>query len=128
MVGLAGCSTPQPVLYPNSHFRTVGQGQAERDIGDCGRLAKAAGARGELDGTQRAATSTAIGGAAGAATGAAGGAVVGSAGRGAAVGAATGATAGLMRSIFSRKQPSQAYRNYVDRCLEERGYESMGWD
>jgi hypothetical protein len=118
----------EPVLYPNAHLKTVGQGQAEHDIADCGRLAKAAGARGELDDTQRAATSTAIGGAAGAATGAAGGAVVGSAGRGAAVGAASGATAGLMRSIFSREQPSQPYRNYVDRCLEERGYESMGWD
>ena len=54
--------------------------------------------------------------------------MVGSAGRGAAVGAASGATAGLMRPIFSREQPSQAYRNHVDRCLEERGYESMGWD
>ena len=31
---------------------------------------------------------------------------------------------------FGQKQGAakKAYRNYVDRCLEERGYESMGWD
>ncbi|MEM9441730.1 MAG: glycine zipper family protein, partial [Pseudomonadota bacterium] len=76
----------------------------------------------------RAARDTAIGGAAGGATGAVGGAILGNAGRGAAFGAATGATAGLVRSIFSRPQPSGAYKNFVDRCLRERGYEPVGWD
>jgi hypothetical protein len=73
-------------------------------------------------------SNTAVGGAAGGVTGAVGGAVLGSAGRGAAFGAATGATAGLMRSIFSRPQPSGAYKAFVNRCLAERGYEPVGWD
>jgi hypothetical protein len=33
-----------------------------------------------------------------------------------------------MRSIFSRPQPSGAYKNFVDRCLRERGYEPVGWN
>jgi hypothetical protein len=34
-----------------------------------------------------------------------------------------------MRSVFGGGgEPSQAYRNVVDRCLRERGYEPAGWD
>ena len=72
--------------------------------------------------------SGAVGGAIGGATGAVGGAILGRPGTGAALGAATGATAGLMRSLFRRDEPSQAYRGFVDRCLRERGYDPVGWE
>src|ERR687892_90021 len=68
------------------------------------------------------------GGAIGGAAGAAGGAIAGAPGTGAAIGAASGAAAGLVRSLFRSDRPTQAYRNVVDRCLRERGYEPVGWD
>jgi hypothetical protein len=126
--GLGGCAGPSPVLYPNSHYQTVGQATAERDIADCRRVADQAGAdRGSGQG-EAAAGSTVAGGAIGGAAGAAGGAVAGAPGTGAAIGAASGAAAGFVRSLFRSDGPSQAYRNVVDRCLRERGYEPVGWD
>jgi hypothetical protein len=125
---LGGCAGPSPVLYPNSHYQAVGQSTAENDIAACRRLADQAGAdRGSGQG--KAAAGGAIGGGAiGGAAGAAGGAVAGAPGTGAAIGAASGAAAGLVRSLFRSDGPSQAYRNVVDRCLRERGYEPVGWD
>lgn len=129
MVLLAACAGPKPILYPNDHLRAVGQASAEQDIAQCRQIADQAGASAGSGQAGRAAGRTAAGGAIGGATGAAGGAILGHAGTGAAVGAATGATAGLMRSIFSGGGgPSAAYRNVVDRCLRERGYEPMGWE
>lgn len=128
LLPLTACSAPNPVLYPNARLNELGQAQANRDIEACKQLAASGGANPASGQAERSAKNTAVGGAAGAATGAVGGAVLGSAGRGAAFGAATGATAGLMRSIFSRPQPSGAYKNFVDRCLRERGYEPVGWD
>jgi Glycine-zipper domain len=126
---LAGCaSAPKPILYPNERLKAVGQAQADQDIAECRELARDAGASAGSDNTSRAAGNTAAGGAIGGATGAVGGAILGNAGTGAAVGAATGATAGLMRSIFSGGGgPSPAYRNFVDHCLRERGYDPVGW-
>lgn len=126
---LAGCSSaPNPVLYPNARLNDVGQRGANRDIAACKQMAADGGANPAPDQVGRAARKTATGGVAGGATGAVGGAVLGNAGRGAAFGAATGATAGLMGSIFSRPQPSGAYKAFVDRCLREKGYEPIGWD
>lgn len=123
---LSGCASHSPVLYPNAHLARVGQAQAERDIAECKQLAGqyiASGAVGSVAG------STAAGGGTGAAIGAAGGAVRGNAGAGAGVGvgAATGAAAGFLRGLFRTSEPSPAYRNFVDRCLRERGYEPVGW-
>jgi Glycine-zipper domain len=127
---LASCAAgPKPILYPNERLKAVGQAQADQDIAECRELAADAGASAGSDNTRRAAGNTAAGGAIGGAAGAAGGAILGNAGTGAAVGAATGATASLMRSIFSGGGgPSPAYRNFVDQCLRERGYDPVGWE
>ncbi len=129
-LALGACSSgPRPVLYPNEQLQGVGQAQAEQDIAECRAVADSAGASEGASDARRAAGSTAVGGAVGGATGAVGGAILGRPGTGAAVGAATGATAGLLRSIFGGGGgPSAAYRNVVDRCLRERGYEPMGWE
>jgi len=129
-LALGACASgPQPVLYPNQQLQAVGQAQAEQDIAECRALAESAGASEGTSDARRAAGSTAAGGAVGGATGAVGGAILGAPGTGAAVGAATGATAGLLRSMFrGGSGPSAAYRNVVDRCLRERGYEPMGWE
>lgn len=124
---LAGCAAPKPILYPNAHYQSVGADAAERDIEECKELAKDAGATPSQGKTGQVAGNTVAGGAVGAAAGAVGGAVVGHPGRGAMVGSASGATAGFLRGLFRRSPSSQAYVNYVNRCLKERGYEPTGW-
>ncbi|OGC01479.1 MAG: cell envelope biogenesis protein OmpA [candidate division NC10 bacterium RIFCSPLOWO2_12_FULL_66_18] len=122
---LSGCASQKPVLYPNAHLARVGQAQAERDMAECKQLADQfikSGAAGTVAG------STAVGAGAGAAVGAAGGAIRGQASTGAAVGAATGATGGFLRGLFKASEPNPVYKNFVDRCLRERGYEPVGWE
>lgn len=124
----AGCASTRPVLYPNDHYQSVGKEAAERDIAACMQMAEAAGASARGDSAGRTATATVTGAAVGAASGAVGGTIVGAAGQGTAIGAATGATAGLIQSIFIRPQRSPAFERFVDQCLQERGYQPLGWD
>jgi hypothetical protein len=130
---IAGCATQRPVLYPNDQMRRDGQATADQAIAQCMAEAddyvSSGGATHQK--SRDVAKGTATGAAIGGATGAVGGAIGGSAGRGAAVGAATGATAGFLGSIFGvfgSDGPSPTYRNYVERCLRERGYEPIGWE
>jgi len=128
---LAGCSTAQPVLYPNAHMQSVGKEVAAQDIEACRQLAEAAGAEEGSGKAGRVATGTAVGAGVGAASGAVGGAIFGAAGRGSMIGAASGAVWGLLTGLFytvvGPSQPNQAYSNFVDRCLQEKGYEVTGW-
>lgn len=127
---LAGCSTARPILYPNAHFQSVGKETAEQDIESCKQLAKSAGAEESGGKAGRVATNTAVGGGVGAAAGAVGGAISGSPGTGAMIGAATGAVWGFLMGLFRESgssQPNQAYTNFVNRCLQEKGYEVSGW-
>ncbi|MEP6957341.1 MAG: glycine zipper family protein [Nitrospirota bacterium] len=128
MLLVAGCAAPKPILYPNAHFKEVGEEMADRDIDDCREVAKDAGATTSQGKSGQVAGSTAGGGAIGSAAGAVGGAVVGHPGRGAMVGAASGATAGFLRGLFRRPPPSSAYKQVVQRCLKERGYDPVGWE
>jgi hypothetical protein len=125
---VAGCAAPKPILYPNAHLQEVGEEVADRDIDECRELAKDAGATASQGKSGQVAGSTAVGGAIGSAGGAVGGAVVGHPGRGAMVGAAGGATVGFLRGLFRRSPPSNAYKQFVQRCLKERGYDSVGWE
>jgi hypothetical protein len=128
---LTACSSAHPVLYPNAHLKSVGQEAADQDIEDCKQLAESAGAEESVGTGGRVATNTAAGAGIGAASGAVGGAISGSAGTGSLVGAASGAVWGLLSSLFSAatgsSQPNQAYTNFVNRCLQEKGYEVTGW-
>jgi len=128
MLLVAGCAAPQPILYPNDHLQQVGKEVADRDIDECREMAKDAGATASQGKSGQVAGSTAAGGAIGSAAGAVGGAVVGHPGRGAMVGAASGATAGFLRGLFRRSPPSNAYKQFVQRCLKERGYDPVGWE
>ncbi len=130
MIGivLSACAAPKPILYPNSHFQQVGETGAAQDIAECSEMAKDAGAKPTGGKTGQVAGSTAMGGAIGSAAGAVGGAVVGHPGQGAMIGAASGATAGFLRGLFRRSPPSDAYKQFVNRCLQERGYDPVGWE
>lgn len=128
VLSVEGCASTRPILYLNEHFNTVGSKAVERDIEGCMELAEAAGADSGGSDAGQAAARTAGGAAVGAASGAVGGAVVGAAGSGSAIGAVTGATAGLLHWIFSEPERSPAFENFVNRCLQERGYQPVGWD
>ncbi len=127
-LAMDGCASTRPVLYPNEHFKTVGAEAAERDIASCMDLAVSAGANSHSSDAGQAVTTTAGGTAIGAASGAVGGAVVGAAGSGAAIGAASGATAGLLQWIFSKPKRSPVFENFVNKCLQDRGYQPIGWE
>ena len=120
---LAGC-TVSPVLYPNAHLSNVGNDQAQRDIALCREQADLYV---KSDAAKEAAKETAIGAIGGAVIGGAIGAVDGSFGRGVGMGAAGGAAAGLVGGIFQASQPDPLYINFVNRCLNEKGYEIVGW-
>ncbi len=124
---VAGCAAVQqrPVLYPNAKFKQVGDSRAQADVDDCVAQADRAGAN-------SGGSSAARGGMQGAAIGGAA-AAVGSLIRGgsvlnsAAAGAAVGGTAGAVGGAFHDGEGSPVFRNFVSRCLSERGYDVIGW-
>ena len=122
---LMACSQKRPVLYPNYHLQQVGEETAQTDIDECIQFAKEYGASSGSSG--EVAKRTTEGGAVGAAGGAASGAVFGSAGRGAAAGAAGGAAVGFVRGLFGSREPDPVFRQFVEKCLREKGYEPVGW-
>ena len=128
---LSACASTGPVLYPNVYYRSVGREVAEHDIEDCRQLPESAGAQeNSSSAAGNVAANTVMGAGVGAASGAVGGAISGSAGTGSLIGAASGAVWGLFRGIFTAtrpSQPNQAYANFVNRCLQEKGYEVTGW-
>ncbi len=121
----AGCALQRPVLYPNVHYKSVGQEVAGEDIDWCFDYAERHGAGPQP--VQRAAGRTARGAAVGGATGAVVGAVVGDVGTGAAAGAAGGAAAGLTRALFDSGKPDPVVRGFVEQCLKDLGYQITGW-
>ncbi len=122
---LSGCAASQrPVLYPNNYLKTVGNAQADRDINECMQTAETYVKKNQ---DSKVAEGAVKGGAVGAATGAAVGAVTGNFGRGLAAGAAGGAAGGATHGAFKASEPSPVYKNFVNRCLREKGYEPMGW-
>jgi len=121
---LTGCASQGPVLYPNAYLKMVGEEKAQRDIEECERKADEYV---KSDAGLEAAKSTAAGGAAGAVIGGAAGAVTGNLGRGAGVGAAAGAASGLVDGVSRASKPTPVYKNFVYRCLREKGYEPIGW-
>lgn len=128
LVALTGCSNPKPVLYPNAQLNSVGRAQADRDIEACEDFAKNNGVSSGGGKTGEVVKSTAVGGGTGAAVGAVAGAVAGGdAGKGAAIGGATGATAGLIHGALKDSGLDSTYRNFVNRCLKDKGYDVVGW-
>ena len=116
-----GCAS-RPQLYPNKKLQSVGKEQADRDIDDCKKLADNYLASGKGKAIASGAGSGAV---VGAAAGAVLGAFTGNLGRGALHGGAVGGAVGGTSAAMS---PDQVKRNFVNRCLAERGYEVIGWD
>ncbi len=125
---VAGCAAPKPILYPNAHSQQVGKEVADRDIDECREMAKDAGATASQGKSGQVAGSTTAGGCDWICSRGSGWCGGWSPGRGAMVGAASGATAGFLRGLFRRSPPSNTYKQFVQRCLKERGYDPVGWE
>jgi outer membrane lipoprotein SlyB len=125
MVALGACaSTQRPVLYPNAYLRSVGAAAAQRDVDQCLQLADNSGLSKSNNqvvrhGTEGAAVGAAAGSVGTLATG-------GNVRAGAAAGAAIGTAAGAVHGAF-RSDANPTYRNFAQRCLQDRGYDVIGW-
>jgi len=134
LIIFVGCAAQRPVLYPNEQFRRAGASLANRDIDDCMQRAESyVPADNQAAKTvEGMAVQSGYEAAVDAAAGAAGGAVVGRAATGAAVGAAgggaAGATRGLIHGLIRKQSPSSVYKNFVNRCLRDKGYDPIGWN
>ncbi|WP_338669365.1 hypothetical protein [Pseudodesulfovibrio methanolicus] len=123
---LAACGPKRPVLYPNAHLDKVGMQVAQADIDDCIMKAEAAGANATDAGA--AAGNVARSGAIGAAAGAVFGAIMGnSVGRAAAATGGAAAAGSAVNEGFKSGDPTAIHKNFVERCLREKGYDVIGW-
>jgi predicted small lipoprotein YifL len=123
---LAGCGPKRPVLYPNAHLDEVGMQVAQADIDDCVMKAEAAGAN--ATDTGAAAGNVAKSGAIGAAAGAVFGAIMGNGvGRAAAATGGAAAAGSAVNEGFKSGDPTTIHKNFVERCLREKGYDVIGW-
>jgi hypothetical protein len=122
---LSGCASNQPVIYagPTGGDRNV----SDAAVAECSRMAQAAGASQYGGQVGAVAKDTARGAATGAVAGVVGGAIAGNIGQGAGIGAATGAAVTLVQKLFVPPAPNPAYRAYVERCLQDKGFQTVGW-
>ena len=134
---LAGCATTgpnsssaKPVLYPNATLTRVGEAQGRLEADNCIAKATHAGLSPDQktnDVGRRAGEGAAIAGVA---------SVVGAliTGRGSdvlragATGAAVGGSAGAVSGAFHHDKASPVYRQFVQRCLSEKGFDVIGWN
>jgi len=123
---VCGCAGQRPVLYPNPYLNEVGNERAQADIDTCMRLATEYGA--EENKGEEIAKDTAAGAAVGAVAGAAVGAVLGNnVGRAAGAGAAGVGAATMTRKTIDSGKPGPVFRRFVEKCLHDKGYETIGW-
>lgn len=127
-VAVTGCSSSpkRPVLYPNQHLNRVGGHVSQQDINACMQLARTSGVNVTKDGEvgRKAVSGAAIGGTSSAAYG-----VFrdGDVGNRALAGAAAGAAAGAVRGGIQSTEQSPIFKNFVNKCLSDKGYSVIGW-
>jgi hypothetical protein len=124
-VTILSCAQQRPVLYPNEHLKQVGKETADADIEACLQMAADYGAKEDRAG--KVAKDTAKGAAVAGAAGTAVGAVTGNLGVGAAAGAAGGGASSMTRSIIDSDKPGPVFKKFVDQCLRDKGYQTIGW-
>jgi uncharacterized membrane protein len=121
LVLLVACAS-RPQLYPNPKLKKVGKEAAAKDIDKC--MAEANEYLKSSKGKQ-VAKGAGTGAAIGAAMGAVSGMFSGNVGRGVVRGGAIGAAGGGAAGAAS---PDQIKQRYVNQCLDEQGYQVIGWD
>ncbi|MEO6018270.1 MAG: glycine zipper family protein [Polaromonas sp.] len=124
-------ASARPVLYPNAALNRVGEAQGRAEADACMARAQAAGLSPSQSGNEvgrRAGEGAAVGGV----VSAVGALISGRGGEGllraGAAGAAVGGSAGAVSGAFHNDKPNGTYRNFVHRCLTEKGFEVIGWN
>lgn len=120
----AACATPRPVFYPNEKLQAVGPDAARKDADECLAQSKEYIKTNNLSPIVR---KTGWGAATGAAMGAALGLITGDIGRAASSGAAVGGVGGAMGGAYENSKPDAITRAFTERCLAEKGYNTLGW-
>ena len=134
---LSGCAatgpnspSAQPVLYPNATLNRVGVAQGQVEASGCMSRAVQAGLTPDQKSNEvgrRAGEGAAIAGVASAV-----GALITGRGsdvlRAGASGAAIGGSAGAVSGAFHNDKPNATYRQFVQRCLSEKGFDVIGWN
>lgn len=136
-MGLVACAatgphspSARPVIYTTSTPSAEAQARSRQETDACMARAQSAGLTPDEKNNEtgrRAGQGAAVGGVA-----AAVGALVTGRGvegviRSGAVGAAVGGSAGAVSGAMSER-PSGTYRNYVQRCLSDKGHQVIGWN
>lgn len=125
---LSGCATPSPVVYQKAKPNGTQSQRVAQDVAQCRARAQAAvgiNARSANQAAQSGARAGTIGFAATAV-----GAVVNSskdAWQRARAAAAAGVVGAATKAALEWNDPDDAYQEYVERCLSERGHEVLGW-
>ena len=128
--GGSGSASARPVLYPNATLSRVGEAQGQAEVNACMARAQASGLSPVLatnEVRRRAGEGAAVGGVASAI-----GALISGRGsdvlRAGAAGAAVGGSAGAVSGAFHDDKPNGVYRQFVQRCLSEKGFDVIGWN
>jgi len=134
---LAGCAatgphspSAKPVLYPNATLARLGEAQAKADADDCMARAAQAGLTADQK-TNDVGRRAGEGAAAAGAASVVGALITGRVSdllRAGAAGAAMGGTAGAVSGAFNNDKANPVYRQFVQRCLSDKGFDVIGWN
>jgi hypothetical protein len=128
--GMGGQGAGTPVLYPNAAYKNMGESAAKQHLAQCLSQAQSSGLD-PVNNKNSVASGATMGAAVAGVSGAVGGLVFGRGdvsqaikygAQSAVVGAAAGGTRGAMS-----QQPNNTYRQYVHRCVGEKGLDIIGW-
>ena len=122
---LGACGAKRPVLYPNNYLKEIGQAKANQEIDNCISMANDYQAGG--DRSKEIVKDTGKAGIIGAATGAVIGVFTGDIGRATAIGGAGAATATMGSGLMRSDEPDPVFKQFVDQCLREKGFQPLGW-
>lgn len=121
---LTGCAQKKPVLYHNAHYNNTSEKQRQNDINYCidqGKQNIGESSRGETA-VKAGVKSGIVGGAVGLGIGI----ITGNPGTSTAAGALGGGAGGAASGAMSDSGDA-LFRRYVNRCLQDKGYEPIGW-
>ena len=137
VIALAGCAATgpnsaaaKPVLYPNATLNRVGEAQGRAEVEGCMARASQAGLTADQKNSEvgrRAGEGAAVAGVASAV----GALITGRSSdvlRAGATGAAIGGSAGAVSGAFQNDKVNPVYRQFVQRCLSEKGFDVIGWN